>query len=79
MFLKVSIYLVKFKKEKQNLLFVVYIFVMLQEVLKESQMPNVTKKNTISVFSTTSLGDIMKDFSEMSVTRVAIGYVAMVS
>lgn len=52
---------------------------MLQAVLKESQMPNVTKKNTISVFSTTSLGDIMKDFSEMSVTRVAIGYVAMVS
>ncbi|XP_054706725.1 LOW QUALITY PROTEIN: protein patched homolog 1-like [Uloborus diversus] len=48
-----------------------------EAVYKESQSQNVSRRNSINAFSTTSLGDIMKDFSEMSVTRVVAGYVAM--
>ncbi|NP_001310737.1 protein patched-like [Parasteatoda tepidariorum] len=47
-------------------------------IAKESQAANVTKRNSINVFSTTSLGDIMKDFSTINTYFVLLGYVAMV-
>lgn len=39
---------------------------------------NSTARDNVYAFSYTSLMDIMKDFSSISVTRVVIGYILMV-
>ncbi|XP_076353489.1 protein patched-like isoform X1 [Tachypleus tridentatus] len=48
-----------------------------EEVAEITKASNQTRHYSINAFSTTSLADILKDFSEMSVTRVALGYILM--
>lgn len=55
-----------------------------QEVLKEGDSespPNVSRKvaGDMHVFTGTSLTDVIKDFSEVNPTRVALGCLLMVS
>ncbi|XP_023227084.1 protein patched homolog 1-like, partial [Centruroides sculpturatus] len=48
-----------------------------EAVLKQATNANNTKNHNINAFSSTSLTDIMQDFSEVSVTRLALGYILM--
>lgn len=43
------------------------------------KITNSTSHDEVYAFSTTSLMDIMKEFSSFSIVRVALGYVLMVS
>ncbi|GAB6028772.1 hypothetical protein CHUAL_004588 [Chamberlinius hualienensis] len=48
-----------------------------EEVLNFARTSNVTKNFSFSAFSTASLAEILRDFSEVSSTRIALGYVLM--
>ncbi|XP_076319648.1 protein patched-like isoform X2 [Tachypleus tridentatus] len=48
-----------------------------EEVLLVAKTTNQSKHYNMNAFSTTSLADIVKNFSEISVTRVALGYILM--
>lgn len=66
---------------------VVFCFLGMQEVLKDEPDPeshNVSRRvagnaGNMHVFTATSLTDVMKDFSEVNPTRVALGCLLMVS
>lgn len=48
-----------------------------QTMEKFSQNPNITKSHFICSFSTVSLTDILKGFSEINVKKLSVGYVVM--
>ena len=68
----VANYLVGFKKK----MMLIQLHVSLQVV---NNFGNESNKDNLHAFSYTSLMDIMRDFSSLSVTRVVLGYVLMVS
>uniref|UniRef100_T1IK20 SSD domain-containing protein n=1 Tax=Strigamia maritima TaxID=126957 RepID=T1IK20_STRMM len=47
------------------------------EVQKHVAVSNLTKHQRITAFSTTSLSDILRDFSEINVTKIVLGYLFM--
>ena len=51
--------------------------VMEQEVMRHAATSNDTKNYKIHPFSSASLADILTQFSELSITRVALGYILM--
>lgn len=49
-----------------------------QEIMRHTDNSNDSKNYKIHPFSSASLADILTKFSELSITRVAVGYVLMV-